>query len=81
MSNLKDKLVASLRQAKAGPSGATQEPAPLVRAPQARVKPRPAVATSPGDDSGAGVQVQPLPVPPPRKPSSGFAFPERVWPD
>jgi hypothetical protein len=79
MTNLKDKLSASLRQAKEG----GQAPAkPVAKAPnktQRKATPAQAVnvqVTEPKSPQRA----KPLPEAQ-RMTSSGFGFPERIWPD
>jgi hypothetical protein len=72
MSRLKDKLAASVRQARDGVSAAT--PA----APRVRKGPR-------GGASAPAAPPAPPPVPPAAATGAaarcGFDFPERVWPD
>jgi len=72
MTNLKDKLSASVRQAKASTQPAFQ---PAARAAvTSGGSPPPAAAKPPATPPIAAKAIQPLA-------ASGIAFPDRVWPD
>jgi len=82
MTNLKDKLAASVRQAKSSIQPSTQPVARTVRRSPVRapaaVEPTAVVPVRTTQPSGAlpmPIQITQASVP------GGFAFPDRVWPD
>jgi len=79
MTNLKDKLSASLRQAKEGGQATAKPVAKAI--PKTQRKASPALAVN---DPVTQTQSQQRPKPTPKAQpmtSSGFGFPERIWPD
>lgn len=79
MTNLKDKLSASLRQAKEGGQAPAKPLAKAIKKTQPKASPVLAVT-----DTLTEPKSQQRPKPTPKaKPitSSGFGFPERIWPD
>jgi|LauGreDrversion4_2_1035121.scaffolds.fasta_scaffold2037240_1 hypothetical protein len=79
MTNLKDKLSASLRQAKEGGQAPAKPVAKAIKKTQPNASPALAVT-----DTVTELKSQQRPKPTPKAQpitSSGFGFPERVWPD
>ena len=79
MTNLKDKLSASLRQAKEGGQAPAKPVAKAIKKTQPKASPALAV-----NEPVTQPQSQQRPKPTPKAKSitsSGFGFPERIWPD
>jgi hypothetical protein len=78
MTNLKDKLSASLRQAKEGGQAPVKPVAKAIKKTQPKASPALAV----NDQVTAPQSQWPKPTPQAQpKTSSGFGFPDRIWPD
>lgn len=80
MTNLKDKLSASVRHAKGGIQSAAPPATPLASATEQRRRAKAPATATPGADPSPDV----VPVPKRAIPSAvptGFALPDRVWPD
>ena len=78
MTNLKDKLAASLRQAKAGEQAPGKPIAKAIKKPQRKPSPASAVKGQATEPKGH----RPIPTPEVKLASAaGFGFPERIWPD
>jgi len=79
MTNLKDKLSASLRQAKEGGQAPAKPVAKAIKKTQPKASPALAVKTQVTQPQS---QQRPKPTPKAQPiTSSGFGFPERIWPD
>jgi hypothetical protein len=79
MTNLKDKLSASLRQAKEGGQAPAKPVAKATNKTQRKASPALAVKTQVTQPQS---QQRPKPTPKAQPiTSSGFGFPERIWPD
>jgi hypothetical protein len=78
MTNLKDKLSASLRQAKDGGQALGKPAAKAIKKTQSQ--PSPALAVKDPVTEPKSQQPKPTPKAQP-KTSSGFGFPDRIWPD
>ena len=78
MTNLKDKLAASLRQAKAGEQAPGKPIAKAITKPQRKPSPASAVKGQATEPKGH----RPIPTPEVNTVNAaGFGFPERIWPD